>query len=92
MNTWNETTKRWLPLVEEMERLGFEDYAEPEIYRSAEATIAELLEALELVYNAVKFDGNRACEHGITTQYPTHGWYCDDCWHTVYKAIQKAKE
>jgi len=56
MNTWNETTKRWLPLVEEMERLGFEDYAEPEIYRSAEDTIAVLLEALEEIVAEFKND------------------------------------
>jgi len=40
--TWKAIKKRWLPLVEEMERLGFEDYAEPEIYRAAEAEIAAL--------------------------------------------------
>ena len=41
MANWNEITERWLPLVEEMERLGFEDYAIPELYRAAEAYIEQ---------------------------------------------------
>ena len=46
---WNKATKRWLPLVKEMERMGFEDYALPELYRSADKQIADLLEACEFV-------------------------------------------
>jgi len=41
--TWMAVRKRWLPLIKEMERLGFDDYAEPEIYRAAEAEILALV-------------------------------------------------
>ena len=43
---WNEVEERWLPLVKEMERLGFEDYAVPELYRAAERHIENLEDAI----------------------------------------------
>jgi len=52
--TWKAIKKRWLPLVEEMERLGFEDYAEPEIYRAAEAEIAALATENACLLDAVR--------------------------------------
>lgn len=58
---WNEVVKRWFPLVQEMERLGFEDYAVPELYHAAESTIADLLEACESTLELL--------DHMTTDQY-----------------------
>ena len=48
MTKWYEVKKRWLPLVEEMERHNMDDHAIPEIYRAAEREIISMLtKALE---------------------------------------------
>ena len=51
MRTWKEVKHTYLPLVEEMEKMGFEDYILPEVYRAAEEEISRLK---EVILNAIE--------------------------------------
>ena len=57
MMSWQETKERWLPLVQEMERMGFGDYAEPEIFRAADSRIKELQRQMEILPSIKIADG-----------------------------------
>ncbi len=29
-----------------------------------------------------------SCPHGTTPHYPTHAWWCDDCWAALHDLIK----
>jgi hypothetical protein len=35
---------------------------------------------------------NGHCEHDCSTEYPSHVWYCDDCWISLQDAIAVASD
>ena len=28
-----------------------------------------------------------SCPHGIRPEFPTHAWWCDDCWNELKEAL-----
>ena len=34
-----------------------------------------------------KWADGSSCPHGTTPYYPTHAWWCDDCWTALWDAI-----
>jgi len=82
--TWKAVKKRWLPLIEEMERLGFEDYAEPELYRAAEAEIQALVAENKRL--------RRACAMALLELERTESTAAGDIAETVFDNWQTIRE
>jgi len=53
MANWKDVTERWLPIVEHMEKHGFEDYAIPEIFRAAESRMEEIRRSLDEILESL---------------------------------------
>ncbi len=34
-----------------------------------------------------EYHERHSCPHGTTPYYPTHAWWCDECWAALYDAI-----
>lgn len=62
-----------------------------EYVKELQDVTSALLEAGKTLFDAVKFSGNHTCPHGNGTKYPTHAWFCDECWQALEAAIAKAE-
>jgi len=53
MDAWDNVVNKWLPVVQFMEKHGFEDYAIPEIFRAAESRMEEIRRSLDEILESL---------------------------------------
>ena len=46
-----------------------------------------LAKAARAIYRAVEHKGEHICPHGNGTRYPTHAWFCDECFNALGEAL-----
>ena len=57
-------------------------------------SLEEAAEAAKIIFEAVSQTHKRPpvmCPHGNWPQYPTHAWWCDDCFNRLQFALDAAE-
>lgn len=54
--------------------------------------LAEVKDAAQIIFNISNnvshhVSGQVKCPHGILPSYPTHAWWCDECWNRLEAAL-----
>ena len=64
--------------------VALEDLAECQQQRDR---LAEVEAAARIIFDATVIAPGRKCPHGIAPSYPTHAWWCDDCFGRLEAAL-----
>ena len=82
----SKTEKALVVLWEEP--IGYETIAEE---AAAElAAMREVIEAARVIFNVSNiYTHKEPCPHGNFPSYPTHAWWCDDCFGALHDALRK---
>jgi len=57
-------------------------------------SLEEVMEAAKIIFDVVSQTHKRPpvmCPHGNWPQYPTHAWWCDDCFNRLQFALDAAE-
>ena len=80
-----EPIKNYIPEYEfeKVERLA-KELAECQQQRDG---LREVEAAARIIFDVTVAAPNKTCPHGISPSYPTHAWWCDDCFGRLETAL-----
>ena len=74
-----EENPGWLEIMEAAEKAGRMEQQRDRL--------AEVEAAARIIFDATVIAPGRKCPHGIAPSYPTHAWWCDDCFGRLEAAL-----
>ena len=54
--------------------------------------LAEVEAAARIIFDVTCAKHNEPCPHGINLSYPTHAWWCDECWIRLGAALASMQD
>lgn len=76
--------------AEEIEMLQEENdslQGEVDDFYEREKDYETLAKAARAIYQTAEYKSTHICPHGNGTHYPTHAWFCDECFNALGDAL-----